>query len=160
MTGPLWLPPLVLLENYRGDWSQYLEAVYDYFRQDFLGPRPLFRNKRMGLKRHPLIDGKEATFWHMITEGKNEAERIPDLRRCERIRWIMPIIQHADDACIKNWTQDIRGSTRTHLWLAEYEFLVVLDERQEFVLPWTAFPVPEERRKRYFQEQYERHRKS
>ncbi|MNH30689.1 hypothetical protein D3C79_909980 [compost metagenome] len=43
--------------------------------------------KRLGLKRHPVIQGKEATFWHMISEGNDEAERLPDLRRCERIRW-------------------------------------------------------------------------
>ena len=160
MSLPPWLPPLVCLEDYQGDWPRYCDAVYRSFCQDFLGNRPLFRGKRIGLKRHPLILGREATFWHMISEGKNEADRVPDLRRCERIRWVMPLIQHADAPCVLSWSQDLRGNLRTHLWLEAQEYLVVLDERPDFVLPWTAFLVTEHRRKRYFREQYDRCRKS
>lgn len=38
-----------------------------------------------------MADGKEATFWHMIQEGRIEEDRTPDIRRCERIRWPKPI---------------------------------------------------------------------
>jgi len=48
--------------------------------------------KRLGLKRHPMTQNKEATFWHMIQEGSVESERIPDIRRCERIRWPRPSV--------------------------------------------------------------------
>lgn len=66
---PEWLPPLVLFSDYNGDWDAYLEAIYSYFKQDFVDSKPVFRGKRFGLKRHPLAQGKEATFWHMIQQG-------------------------------------------------------------------------------------------
>ena len=82
-----WLPPLVLLRDHGGEWERYLEAVYAWFKQDFINSKPVFQGRRLGLKRHPLTDGKEGTFWHMTSEGQDEENRLPDLRRCERIRW-------------------------------------------------------------------------
>ena len=113
---PEWLPPLVLLSNCDGDWNVYLEVIYRYFMQDFVDSKPFFRGKRLGLKRHPLSQGKEATFWHMIQEGDREADRIPDLRRCERIRWPKPIIEHDDDETIKVWWNRRRGEQRICIW--------------------------------------------
>jgi hypothetical protein len=84
---PDWLPPLVLFEGYNGDWTHYLEAIYALFKANFVDSKPLFRGIRLGLKRYPLTYNKEATFWHFIQEGQFEAERTPDLRRCERIGW-------------------------------------------------------------------------
>ena len=136
------------------------KELYEFFRLDFLGRRPDFQGKRMGLKCMPLTEGKEATFWHFSQEGPVEDDRIPDLRRCERIRWVRPIIEHADDACIKSWSKFHKGTTRTMLWQEEQEYLVILDDRGEYVLPWTAYPVTEEYRKRKLQAEYEDSRKS
>ncbi len=72
-------------ETYGGDFSRYLEAIYRIFCADFVESKPVFAGKRLGLKRHPVIQGKKLRFWHMISEGNDEAERLPDLRRCERI---------------------------------------------------------------------------
>lgn len=93
MSEIAWLPDLVLFEDFDGDWGKYLDVIYAYFKKDFADSQPVFRGKRLGLKRHPLSQGKEATFWHMISEGENEDERLPDLRRCERIRWPKPTIE-------------------------------------------------------------------
>lgn len=62
------LPPLVLMEDYQNDWHQYLEAVYQYFCQDFVTSKPCFEDKRFALKRHPMRKNKEATFWHIISD--------------------------------------------------------------------------------------------
>src|SRR4030067_2263921 len=94
---PDWLPPLVLFEDYEGNWDRYLDALYDYFRKDFLESKPSYRGVQLALKRHPAIKGKQATFWHLISEGSNEANRIPDMRRCERIRWRRPIIENGSE---------------------------------------------------------------
>ena len=74
-----WLPDLVMLENYEGDWDRYLNALYAFFKTDFIDNQPFFRGIRLGLKKHPLSKGKEATFWHLISEGKDEEERLVDL---------------------------------------------------------------------------------
>ena len=153
---PTWLPPLVLLSDYEGDWNRYLNALYSYFESDFLRPRPRFRGQRLGLKRHPLLDGKEATFWHMISEGRSEASRHPDLRRCERIRWPRAVIENADDSAVKVWETTRRQERRICLWLEEQEYLVVLADRRGYLLPWTAYMVTYGHRKRKLREEFER----
>jgi hypothetical protein len=63
------LPDLVRLEDYHGDWNSYIEGVYQYFRQDFIQSSPSWPGRRWSLKRAPIRDGKEATFWHIVQEG-------------------------------------------------------------------------------------------
>lgn len=93
-----WLPDLVLFEDSGGDWSRYLDRLHLQFAADFMHTMPTWPRKRVGLKRHPEYDGKSATFWHMISEGSSEADRIPDFRRCERIAWPRQIMDEFDDA--------------------------------------------------------------
>jgi hypothetical protein len=149
------LPALLRFADFGGDWQRYEAALYEAFCLDFVQARPAFRNQAVHLKRHPLLDGKEATFWHFITEGPNEHLRIPDLRRCERIRWPRAIIQHHDDPSLKVW-ENLRGrDRRVCLWLESEEYLVVLADRGAYVLPWTAYLVTESHRKRKLQKEYE-----
>src|SRR5580765_4755354 len=108
-SGGEWLPSLVLMEDYQNNWDQYLEAIYQYFRQDFVTSKPYFEGKHFALKRHPIIKGKEATFWHIISEGQVESERLPDLRRCERIRWPCAIIEASKDGLTKCWRTNRKG---------------------------------------------------
>ena len=101
---PEWIPELVLFDHYENNWDKYLMAIYKLFKEDFVYKKPLFRGMKLRIKRHPLADdGKEVTFWHLITEGRTENNRIPDLRRCERIRWPKPIIEHSKFPKIKIW---------------------------------------------------------
>jgi hypothetical protein len=157
---PDWLPTLVLFETYGGNWDHYLTALYDFFKKDFIDNKPFFRGVRLALKRHPVIQGKEATFWHLISEGKGEEERLPDLRRCERIRWPKPIIEHSDEATIKVWGNERKGEKRVCLWLEQEEYLVVLAERRGYILLWTAYLVKEKHRKVKLQKEYETYKKA
>lgn len=152
---PEWLPPLVLFSDYNGEWDAYLEAIYGYFKQDFVNSKPVFREKRLGLKRHPLAQGKEATFWHIIQQGDREADRTPDFRRCERIRWPKPIIEHNGDDDIKVWRNQRRGEQRICLWLERESYLVILADRGSYILPWTAYLVEQPHRQRKLQKEYE-----
>ncbi len=154
--SPDWLPPLVLFEDHNGNWNAYLEAIYAWFKQDFIDSKPIFQGCRLGLKKHPVTDGKEATFWHMIQSGDVEDARIPDLRRCERIRWSRPIIEHGgSDDLIKVWRNQRGDQQRICLWFEQKCYLVVLAERGSYILPWTAYLVEEEHRKRKLQREYE-----
>ncbi len=152
---PEWLPSLVLFNDYNGDWDAYLEAIYGYFKQDFVNSKPVFRGKRLGLKCHPLTQGKEATFWHMIQQGDREADRTPDFRRCERIRWPKPIIEHDGDDGIKVWWNQRRGEQRICLWFEQENYLVILADRGSYILPWTAYLVEQPHRQRKLQKEYE-----
>lgn len=158
---PSWLPPFVEFSDYDQNWARYFEALYRFFRQDFVESAPTFMGLKMGLKRHPLIDGKEATFWHLISEGPEEAKRNPDFQRCKRIRWPRPVIENADGVIVKIWENERRSETRICLWFETQEYLVILALRNNYLLPWTAYLVTEEHRQRKLQKEYEAaHRKA
>lgn len=154
-----WLPSLMYLRDYDGDWNRYLDAIYACFRQDFIDSKPVFQGRKLGLKRYPLSHGKEATFWHMISEGKNEDDRLPDFRRCERIRWPKPVIEHENDTSIKVWRNQRGREERICLWLVPEDYLVVLADRGEYILPWTAYLVEKPHQQRKLQKEYEEYQR-
>jgi hypothetical protein len=153
-----WLPPLMEFNGYGGDWESYLMAIYAGFRTDFITSSPAFRGRRLGLKRHPVIQGKEATFWHLISEGKVEENRTPDFRRCERIRWPKPVIEHESETEILVWIEP-RGSNddRIHIYLPAERYLVVLADRGNYILPWTAYCIQHENGHQKYLQRHARH---
>lgn len=151
-----WLPSLILMEDNGEDWDAYLEALYQVFRSDFLCQLPPFDGRRLGLKKAPEHMGKACTFWHFISEGKTEEDRIPDFRRCERIGWPRKLIDEANAGSdrVLVWT-NVRG--RYQRWLIalpDFSYVVVLEDRGDYLLPWTAYCV-ENDRKRTFRREYE-----
>jgi hypothetical protein len=153
-----WLPPLMEFNDFGGSWDVYLAAMYAVFRKDFVTTSPRFRGRTLGLKRHPVIKGKEATFWHLISEGEVEEDRIPDFRRCERIRWPRPLIEHEADSEILVWTEP-RGSNdnRIHIYLTDKRYLVVLADRGSYILPWTAYYIEHENGHRKYLQRHARY---
>ncbi len=155
-----WLPKLVLFEDYGNDWQRYLDAVYAAFVEDFVHSRPAsVLGKRLALKRHPLRQGREATFWHFTTEGQVEEERLPDLRRCERIRWPRATIE-AEESLVYRWSNKRGSDTRILLALDDFSYVVVLADRGDYVLPWTAYTVEREHRREKLRREYEEFQKS
>ena len=157
---PEWLPEIEPFEKYGGDWDKYLDALHTFFKNDFIDSKPCFRGRRLGLKKHPLEKGKEATFWHLISEGKVEEERTPDLRRCERIRWPRPVIENDIDPAVKVWENKRKSETRILLWLEQEEYLVVLADRKEYILPWTAYMVTKDHQKIKLEREYQQYKKA
>jgi hypothetical protein len=158
MAAKDWLPSLIELSSCGGSWERYLEAIYEVFREDFVTTKPSFRGRKLGLKRYPEHAGKEATFWHLITEGEVEADRTPDFRRCERIRWPKPVIENEADIEVLVWNE-VRGSRdhRIHLYLPKERYLVVLADRGKYILPWTAYYVQHENGHRKYLQRHARH---
>lgn len=153
------LPPLIELTDFKGDFQRYLEAVYDLFKKDFIDNRPCFEGKRLGLKKYPMSEGKEATFWHMTSEGEEEAERTPDLRRLERIKWPASLINDSQHPYLKVW-ENTRGNKTNILIFHEKErYLVVLRKHENYLLPWTAYLVEYEPRLRKLMNEYKAYKK-
>lgn len=91
-------------------------------------------------------DGKERIFWHLTTRdvkrekiprrkrkfypgGKKEAEteRLPDLRRCERLPWVKPLIEHASEPDVLAWDYEEGDRTiKTYVWIKDYDFVVIM----------------------------------
>lgn len=154
-----WLPALVLLEDSGGSWDKYFETVYTHFKADFIDNKPSYRGQKVGLKRHPLTKGKEATFWHLISEGKIESERTPDIRRCKRIRWPAQIIENSEDGRLKIWIENINNEDRIHLLCQQDKYLLVLAIRHSYILPWTAFYIEYEHQVAKKLKKYEEYKK-
>lgn len=75
-----------------------------------------------------MEDGKEKIFWH-LTHREDEAttDRLPDLRRCERIRWVRWLIENCRDDKVLFWDyKESNGQIHTYLWLKEEKFVVIL----------------------------------
>lgn len=154
MTPP-WLPALVRLADYDGDWDRYLEATYEVYRRDFVFSRPVFEGERLALKRHPVDRGKDATFWHIVSSGPIEDDRLPDLRRFERIGWPRAIIANVSDPAVLVWENVRRSDRRVCLWLPAADYLVVLAKRPTYTLLWTAYPTDRAHTRSKLRKEYE-----
>ncbi len=162
-----WLPELVIFESYDNNWNKYLEALYGFYKIDFLDNKPKYKNKDVGVKRLPMYEGKESNFWHLIQESyqtKEEEDRIPDLRRCERIRWPKPIIENVKNSRVLVWenTRHNKAGIENNVcfWFKNKEYLVVLRKRKKYFLLWTAYPVIKEHTKRKLWKEYEAYKKA
>lgn len=156
---PEWLPPVIDFNAHQ--WDAFLELTYAIFQKDFVHSKPKFFGIPMRLKRHPVINGKEATFWHFISEGEIESERTPDIPRASRIPWVRPIIENADkfkalSTRVYWWKTRRRNETRYLLALPDFSHVIVIADRGDYTLPWTHYPVLQEHRKRKLRKEFER----
>jgi hypothetical protein len=85
--------------------------------------------------------GKEDTFWHLISEGNDEASRTPDLQRCERIRWPRSFVDNETDPVIRIWENSRNNESRVLLYLEQESYLVVLIDRGNKFILLTAYIV-------------------
>ena len=153
----LKLPPLVKYENFESD-DDFLNTLYEYFRQDFILDKPKYKNNPLRLKRMPIRDNREATFYHITTKGENEENRQIDIPRAERIRWIKPIIE-SNDKTLMIW-ENKRKNEENILILHEKEnFLIVLRKRQNGLMFWTAYYVDKCYKKKLINEHNKYHNK-
>ena len=149
-----WLPALELFEDYQGDWDRYLEAVYACYLADFVRHHPAHRGQRVLTRRSPESRGKGATFWHLISEGAVEEERLPDLRRCERIRWPRPLIECLEEERVRLWKRKDPDGIRVLIAPADFSYVVVLAERPDHLFLITAFFVEREHRREKLSREY------
>ncbi|SRR5258705_2871018 len=148
------LPAMLLMGNYKNHFDTYFEAVYEVFKNDFVNSQPTFRGRKLGLKKHPLVFGKEATFYHLTHSGEDEQNRLPEIPRMERIPYPRPIIDNSDYSCLRVWANK-RGYERRILLYHELEnYLVVLADRGHYILPWTAYLVDHPKRKEKILNEY------
>ena len=148
------IPDLVTLSDYSGNYAEYEEATYKIYK-DTLGEKQFYwEGKPIKHKKHPFHKDKSCTYWHITSEGPLEDSRLPDLRRTERIAWPGYILEYCSANCDKIlvW-KNRRGSKRRILiFCPEIDYIVILDEREDFVLFWTAYPVHGHRRQKLYNE--------
>jgi len=75
-----------------------------------------------------MEDGKEKVFWHITDKEMHPySDRLPDIRRAERLNWIRPMIENCNENEIQcfDYTES-SGQIRAYLWLERYDFIVIL----------------------------------
>ena len=82
-----------------GDWTAYEAELHRIFIAEIARGELTFRGVRVNCRRRPEAAGRWASFWHLVQEGRVEDNRTPDLRRCERIRWVRWVIQKRACTC-------------------------------------------------------------
>lgn len=133
------IPALLQFAAFDGDWIAYETELNRIFVAEIARGNLTFRGNKVNCRRLPETAGRWASFWHLVQEGKVEDDRTPDLRRCERIRWVSWAIKNADsDKDIDVWENTRGTETNVLLWVRE-EYLVVLGARQDYWLLRTAY---------------------
>lgn len=132
------------LMPFPGEWGHYENLIYQAFIDSFVKPNIYFQGYRVSAQHRPETRGKGFSFWHTISEApdrknRNEEERTPDLRRCERIRWIRWVIDNAENEGFIWWENQRRGKTHVVIWTERYDFAVVLAKRSDYYVLKTAY---------------------
>ena len=148
MSNSCWLPELECLDDYQNNWQLYENALYSIFKTDFIDSRPSFEGKQVNIRRHPIEYNKEEAFFHVTCQDYLKGgQRVPDFRRCERIRWVRSFIENyqcdnskcQDCDGIKVWSEPYKSTTRVHILFEEERYMVVLERRESYCLLITAF---------------------
>lgn len=165
-----WLPPLVQLSEFDGNWDNYDNFLYEIFKKDFIESRPIFKFKEVRIRKYPMVANKEQAYFHVTSVDSSKTsndlnDRIPDLRRCERIAWIRKIIENYNcgencNGCnkIKYWPEPYKKYKRWHFLFENFRFLVVLEERENYNLLISAFYIEHEHTLQKKIKQYEKYK--
>lgn len=158
-------PPELLL--FKGDWEEYENRIYQAFLDSFVRANIIFRGVPVKGQYRPATKGKGYSFWHVISEtphrdNRLEDDRVPDLRRCERIQWIGWVIDQAERGVeeVSWWENRRKGETRVVIWAEPWDYAVILAKRRGYYVLKTAFFGLKPHRRRSFEREKEKFRKA
>lgn len=153
-------PELIVFE---GDWPPYEDRIYEAFMDSFVRAGIRFQGWPVRAQFRPETRGKGFSFWHVISQApdsnnRDEDDRIPDPRRCERIRWISWSIEQTDAGVegFSWWENQRKGETRVVIWVETFDFAVVLAKRRDFYVLKTAYAGLRSHRIETFKKERER----
>lgn len=166
---PEWLPNMIKVNPW-SDQKTY-DELYRVFCRDIRNyDLRYFGNKVRFF--YGLEDGKEKIFWHLTSRqqdkiprrkmkfhktNQDKPERLPDLRRCERLNWIKPIIEHPTDGEVLSWDYEEGNSNiRTYVWIKNFDFVVIMKKMPNGKrMLITSFYVDKEYKRNDFERKYE-----
>lgn len=139
---PDWLPEIATVNPWTEDTY---EMLYEIFCRDIRGHNLRYIGNDVWIFPE-MEDGKEKIFWHLTTrdakrkkiprrkrrfypEGQTdiETERLPDLRRCERLPWVKSLIEHPSEPEVLAWDYEEGDRTvKTYIWIKDQDFVVIM----------------------------------
>lgn len=148
-------PKLIKSEDFNS-YNEFIESVYLKFKSDFIDDTVKFQGQKIAMKKHPMLSGKEITFWHLISSGNNEENKVPDTKRCEYVPWIKYLIINYQK--YKYWENErvTRKGYKRRICIATNDFIyrVILETRPGYTLLWTAYPARNTRDIRKAEKEY------
>lgn len=156
------IPSEVKLSDHGGDWETYIASLYKLFSENYIDHTVKYNAKNVNIITEKMIDGKVRSFWHIITEGQYDDNRIPNLDRCSKVHWARHIIEESGE-CIhyKTWIKyhDKTGRNRYYIWCDHLNYIVIFEDRHTHYTLITAYVVDKYREKKYKKE-YEMYKKT
>lgn len=157
------LPGLIYFEDFAGDWDSFINFIYEIFKNDLIDNPPQIE-KPFRLKKYPIFDGKESAFWHLVSEGQVEDNRTPNIRRCERISWIKPLIEKKESKYLRVWRNQRKTKKgiekRIVISKADFDYVVILTKRKNYYMLCTAYPVERSHQRRKLAKEYNAYKKT
>ncbi len=154
------MPSKLVPSLFGGNLNSYKEALYTIFKRDFIDNDVFYHGKKVDIIHEKLFEDKERSFWHIISEGKEDIHRTPITWRAEVLPWTRPLIQE-DGTCpeYKEWKKyhDKTKRDRYYIWCSAINFLVILEDRDTHFKLISAYPVHECKVK-YYNKEYEKHK--
>lgn len=147
-----WLPPIIPLSDFGGNWNSYQKELYKIFLNDFIINKPIFENKTVEVRINPKENGYEHAFIHLTCESRDSHtdlnDRVPDLRRCERLPWNRKIIENyrCNYNClnckkISYYEEIYKNTVRIVLIFEDVRFKVILERRKKYILLITGYYI-------------------
>jgi hypothetical protein len=129
MPIPSWLPALFSVNPW--DHTTY-DSLYKIFHNDFIANKAYYCKIPVGFDRNKE-NGKEKTFWHVTTrDDKHNSERLPDLRRSERLPWLKPILENSTKPEILAWEYtEGDGAINIYVWLKDHDYLAIMKKTKK-----------------------------
>ena len=89
---------------------------------------------------HPANVSRGHTYWHMVTEGTPEENRVSPVReRLVKIPWARPVLHHSFDPGIKIWFSPRYANGHYCIWHCQANYLVVIKQLANGWLLKTAY---------------------
>ena len=160
MNDYLELPERLYYDNFGGNITAFIEAAYRIFKRDFVTSHPNVDGKPIRMKKYPLVNEMEYTFYHITHEGTDEDNRLPVISRMEYVPFPRPMIDNIKHPYLKVWMNARKGKDRMLIYHEAEEYLVVLEIRQDYALLWTAYPIERQHTKEKLLKEYEDYKKA
>ncbi len=160
MSEILWLPNLILFDDYSRSNTEYVDALHSKFVEDFLSGNKLeILGKPVYVSNKTVdFDGKNERFWHIITDPhKPEYSNLKE-KRAERISWIRAIIENHEDDLVLKFKRTKNSETRLHLFVPNCEYMIILTEQKKAYYLVTAFHIEYTYKMRGYQKEYEKYK--
>ena len=147
-----WLPKMIKLEDYNGNWEKYYKNLYNLFVNDFINNSLYFNSKKVNIRTNPKQNNYEHAFIHLTCETMSDGialnDRMPDIRRCERLGWNRAIITNypCNNNCnnckkILYYEEYYKNTIRISLLFYDVRFKVILERRTNYYLLITGFYI-------------------